>query len=197
MEEEYGKIGMNKENLLDSFAWIDNTGNMPDFEFVEVILENEVHLWGRAACFRWSIYFYREDIAKYREISKEEYLIAIKKHPEHCFADAESCAVVHFNDFGPFLFFYYRFRGTHRREAILNNKHLLDSFAWIDNTGKRPRCDYVVVRFRGNMSSVARVNDFNWAIIKSFDDIIKYREISEEEYEQAMDSPVMFIKTTG
>ena len=67
---------MNKE-LLDSFAWTNNTGVKPDCEYVEAVCEISTSkfkiLKNRSERFSWSVadnHIYK--IIKYREISKED-----------------------------------------------------------------------------------------------------------------------------
>ena len=67
---------------------------------------------------------------------------------------------------------------------------LLDSFLWRDNNGVCPECENVEVIFRdGTKHKYSRSNSefffvlaTRWKLLGEVDDIIKYREISKEEY---------------
>ena len=76
----------------------------------------------------------------------------------------------------------------------MKNKDLLDSFIWIENTGKTPSCEYVEVKTSWWQTLRGKPANFHWwhpqhttkliNLDRNTDNyIIKYREISKEEYD--------------
>ena len=78
------------------------------------------------------------------------------------------------------------------KKTVMKNKKLLDSFVWIENTGKIPDCGFVEVVLGNKKIIKGKPFNFLWTRrTPRFDyeqnpdyDIIKYREISEEECDE-------------
>ena len=68
---------MKNKELLDSFTWIKNNGNAPNFDYVEIILKNGNKSTGKTSGFDFSLnnddsLLSNSDIINYREISENE-----------------------------------------------------------------------------------------------------------------------------
>ena len=69
----------------------------------------------------------------------------------------------------------------------MNKENLLDSFTWKTNTGVKPDCEYVEIVIKGGTKASGLVSTFYWDVPHGYalsGHIIKYREITEEEWKK-------------
>ena len=84
----------------------------------------------------------------------------------------------------------------------MSSEKLLDSFLWTTNTGVFPECEFVEVMLRNKKHMLDKTIQFRWDYSDesslSYDtDIIKYRQVSREDFERLYPSEEEYYRKAG